>query len=352
MNLQSIIVTNGVGCVILVILMICSHMVRLRRQGSDKLFTLMIVLTASACIVEPLTFFIDGRDFMFSRILSILCNSYLYVMNVIVSYLWLVYVDLKMFQNNRRIRTHYVKYAIPGFIALLLVLLNLRYDFLFYIDDDNCYKRQPLGYAFIAVTVLYLIASLVVRRIYYRKSGRNRFFPIYMFIAPIFIGALAQSLSYGVSLAWCSVSLGLVGLYMSLQNELSYSDPLTKLYNRNYLGHIMGEIVRKRTGSGGVMIDLDYFKSINDNYGHTIGDQALVDAAQLIKSTVPTDALTVRYAGDEFIVVVYSDDERLVREMIDRLRSALIDFNATSRRQYKLSFSIGYAMYAPGMDPD
>ena len=100
------------------------------------------------------------------------------------------------------------------------------------------------------------------------------------------------------------------------------------------------------------MIDLDYFKSINDNFGHTVGDQALVDAAQLIKSTVPPSALTVRYAGDEFIVIVYSDDERLVREMIDRLRTALVDFNATSRRQYKLSFSIGYAMYTPGMDAD
>ncbi|MBP8593199.1 MAG: GGDEF domain-containing protein [Ruminococcus sp.] len=352
MNLQSIFMTNGVGCVILVILLICSHMVRLRRQGSDKLFTLMIMLTASACVIEPLTFYMDGRALPYGTLLVVLGNSYLYIMNAVVSYLWLVYVDLRMFQNNRRIRSHYVKYAVPALLAVIAVILNFRFQFLFCVDDYQRYHRLPLGYAYISITALYLVASLVVRRIYYNKCGRNRFFPIYMFIAPIVIGAAVQGIEYGVSLGWCSVSLGLVGLYMSIQNELSYSDPLTKLYNRNYLGHIMNEIVRKKNGSGGVMIDLDYFKSINDNFGHTIGDQALVDAAQLIKSTVPPSALTVRYAGDEFIVIVYSDDERLVREMIDRLRTALVDFNATSRRQYKLSFSIGYAMYTPGMDAD
>ena len=352
MNLQSIFVTNGIGCVILVILLICSSMVRLRRQGTDKLFTIMILLTASACIMEPLTFYIDGKPLPYATLLIVLGNSYLFLMNAVVSYLWLIYVDLRMYQNNRRIRSHYVKYSIPAVLAIIAIILNFRFQFLFYVDEQQCYHRKPLGYAFITVTAFYLAASIIVRGVYYKKCGRKRFFPIYMFVAPIVIGAAVQAAAYGVSLGWCSVSLGLVGIYMSLQNELSYNDPLTKILNRNYLNHLLVDLVRRKSSAGGVMIDLDYFKAINDNYGHTIGDQALVDAAQLIKSTVPPDAMTIRYAGDEFIVIVQSDDERLVCEMIDRLRTALIDFNATSRRQYKLSFSIGYSMYKPGMSPD
>lgn len=352
MKLQSIFVANGIGCVLLIILLICSYIVRLRRQGSDKLFTIMILLTASSCIIESLTFYIDGKIMPYGTLIVVLCNSYLYIMNAIVSYLWLVYVDLRMYQNNRRIRSHYVRYAIPSVFAIIAVILNFRFQFLFAVDDQQRYVRLPLGYAFVGVTVFYLIASIIVRAVYYRKWGRKRFFPIYMFIAPMAVGATVQALFYGVSLGWCSVALGLAGIYMSLQNEMAYNDPLTKLLNRNYLNQLLPDMEHRKSGSGGVMIDLDYFKSINDNYGHTVGDQALVDAAQLIKSTVPPDAVTVRYAGDEFIVIVSSEDERLISEMIDRLRKALMDFNATSRRQYKLSFSIGCSMYKPGMDTD
>ncbi len=164
---------------------------------------------------------------------------------------------------------------------------------------------------------------------------------MWMFLIPFAAGTLIQLIIYGVSLAWTSVALGLVGIHMSLQNELSYIDPLTKLYNRNYLDHIMSGFSHKGVSVGGLMIDLDYFKLINDNFGHSVGDDALADAAKIIKMAIPPKAVAVRFAGDEFIVIMKTKEQSEIDGMKECIEAAAEEFNELSKKPYTLSFSIG-----------
>ena len=353
MNIQSIIVTNGIGCTILTVLLISSHLVRQRKQILDRLFTVMIALAGSACIVETLTFVFDGMTFRFARPLLILLNTWLYAANIVISFIWWIYVDLRLFDSERRIRKIYTRLAIPTVICLVGLLVNLKAGIFFTIDADNVYHRQPAGYAYFALTLFHLFGSIVTKQVYYKRYGKTKFFPMFMFLVPIFLGMITQMFVYGVSLAWCAVSVGLVGMYMSLQNELSYIDPLTKLYNRNYLTHVLRLIGNGHKSAAGIMIDLDYFKSINDTFGHSTGDIALVDAAAVIRSSVPDDAITIRYAGDEFVVIMRTGGEKEIDDMIGMIRDSLKKFNESGKREYKLSFSIGYSIYDPDMgDPD
>ena len=186
------------------------------------------------------------------------------------------------------------------------------------------YKREPLGYAVYVLTVIYLLFTVYLRYRYKKRYGKIRFFPIWMFIIPLAIGTMVQACVYGVSLAWTSVALGLVGIHMGLQNEHSYIDPLTRLYNRNYLDYMLAVISGKSTCTAGLMIDLDYFKSINDKYGHSVGDEALIDAALIIQSSVPAKADAIRFAGDEFIVIMQNSSEAEINEVCDALRSGWI----------------------------
>ena len=139
---------------------------------------------------------------------------------------------------------------------------------------------------------------------------------------------------------------------MSLQNELSYIDPLTKLYNRNYLDQMLNDISRKKRSAGGIMIDLDYFKSINDRFGHTVGDEALIDAARIIRHSLPAKGLAIRFAGDEFIILMLTDKEQDLIQIEEKLRKALKEFNSTEQKPYQLSFSIGHSMYQPDVSTD
>jgi len=353
MNLQAIIITNCIGFILLVILLISSHLVRQRQQLSDNIFTAMIILTASACITEMLTFILDGNNsYAWIHPFKMLCSSWLYLVNILDSYLWCIYVDLRLYHDTQRTRRRGPFIGIPMMMAVIMVVLNWNYHFLFSINEQNIHHREIGGYIYYGLTTGYLIYSLIIRFQYNKKFGKDRFFPIYMFIMPIILGATAQFFIYGISTAWCCTAIGLVSIYMSLQNELSYIDPLTKLYNRNYLDHILNRISRKGIAAGGIMIDLDYFKTINDKYGHTVGDEALVEAARIIRHSIPEKALPVRFAGDEFIILIRNGEEKNLLQIEEVLRNGAENFNQTGQKQYQLSFSLGHSIYHPEMLTD
>ena len=94
------------------------------------------------------------------------------------------------------------------------------------------------------------------------------------------------------------------------------------------------------------MIDIDFFKSINDMYGHSVGDEALISAAEIINAAKPSKSLSVRFAGDEFIIIARVDSEFDLINMENSLRNQLDKFNSSDRTPYKLSFSIGTAIFS------
>ena len=108
---------------------------------------------------------------------------------------------------------------------------------------------------------------------------------------------------------------------------LAYSDPITGLYNfRKFRAHLDDEL--KRAARYGhplslILIDLDGFKSVNDQYGHPAGDRVLAAAAGVIKASVRASDLPARYGGEEFVVVCpeTSAEEALV--VAERIRSTL-----------------------------
>ncbi|MBQ7424788.1 MAG: GGDEF domain-containing protein, partial [Lachnospiraceae bacterium] len=130
---------------------------------------------------------------------------------------------------------------------------------------------------------------------------------------------------------------------MSLQNEFSYIDKLTGLYNRAYLDYQLDSSLKdKGSMIGGIMIDVDYFKKINDTYGHSVGDEALIDVARVITFGKPDKAIATRFAGDEFIILIKDTREKEVQHVLKNLHDEVDLFNRTENRQYKLSLSMGY----------
>jgi diguanylate cyclase (GGDEF)-like protein len=95
--------------------------------------------------------------------------------------------------------------------------------------------------------------------------------------------------------------------------------------------------------------DLDNLKKINDNYGHRIGDLALVDIAQVMKETFRDPDIIARIGGDEFVVLAIEGLEEANPEtLISRLNQNLSVRNQKKDRPYTLSLSMGVAYQDPG----
>lgn len=115
------------------------------------------------------------------------------------------------------------------------------------------------------------------------------------------------------------------------QNErlesLSVTDSLTGLYNRKKLDDILTEqfarFQRNHKPYAVLMLDLDHFKSINDNYGHVVGDRVLVSVAVILKQSIRSIDYAARYGGEEFVLVLVETALEAALDIAERIRFAV-----------------------------
>jgi len=138
--------------------------------------------------------------------------------------------------------------------------------------------------------------------------------------------ALASSTSISLLLAGLVASMLRTAQYLQSIKQLAESDELTSVYNRRkILALAEGEFIRsKRTNHpmAILMIDLNFFKSINDNYGHAAGDRALRVTSSALSETLRKNIDQIgRYGGDEFIIILAETVIDQVQPIITRLRN-------------------------------
>lgn len=109
--------------------------------------------------------------------------------------------------------------------------------------------------------------------------------------------------------------------------ESAITDSLTKLHNRRYLQDIfpgvMAQAQRENSCLTGIMLDVDFFKQINDRYGHLAGDQCLVHFARLLKETSRTNDFVFRIGGEEFLLLSLNDTQDGGKVLGEKIRSVL-----------------------------
>jgi diguanylate cyclase (GGDEF)-like protein len=132
----------------------------------------------------------------------------------------------------------------------------------------------------------------------------------------------------------------------NLENKLTYIgtiDFLTGLYNRSYFERVQQDILRDSKNRIGMIIcDIDGLKLINDTLGHSAGDMYLKQAANIIKECSPKDSIVARIGGDEFGILVFNADEKLLEGICLKINSRVNEFNLNNSGTY-LSISTGMA---------
>ena len=122
--------------------------------------------------------------------------------------------------------------------------------------------------------------------------------------------------------------------------QLLYIDSLTGIYNRRYYDeHFQGA----NDIQAMVVIDVDNFKHINDNYGHDVGDIVLQSIAQTVLSCVRKTDVIIRYGGDEFVIIFFSIPADIFEKKLERIRHSVDRMTIDARPELHMSVSIGGA---------
>jgi diguanylate cyclase (GGDEF)-like protein len=143
--------------------------------------------------------------------------------------------------------------------------------------------------------------------------------------------------------------------YMDLLKEQSIIDALTGLYNRRFLedtiNTITAQIKRRGTTLGILAIDVDYFKQVNDAYGHDAGDMVLVEVAKTIKASIRESDMAIRYGGEEFLALLMDVQPGYSVHVAEKIRKAVeskvIDIGTA---QLKKTVSIGVSEFPVDTD--
>ena len=142
---------------------------------------------------------------------------------------------------------------------------------------------------------------------------------------------------------------------MQMLNQMARNDQLTGMYNRKFLDEFVEvsipQAFRANVSYAVLMIDIDYFKMINDNYGHDVGDDAIRIVSNVIKSSIRSSDIAIRYGGEEFLVLLYNCDEENVLKIADNIRKNFSKEKISAKGEtFSKTLSIGCSLFPKDSD--
>ena len=345
-NMQSVYVTDLVGIAILVIIMITRGWSLPGRKLESRLMMALLAVSMFNCVADIYVFQCDGMPGRGYRAILMVGDTYLYLYNLIVGigiiYLILLHIDRKTKG------LHMILFWVLSVVEMVLLIVNLFEPIVFEIDENNVYHRGDYYILFVVLGFVLVFYGYTYYMIAKLRNPSLRYFPVMEFLAPVVVGNIVQMKIYGISLLPISFAVAFAAITIALQNECIYIDKLTGVYNRYELDKILKRRhYRRNEKLIAMMLDLNDFKSINDTYSHEEGDQALITFAKALVEAIGSEGLVIRFAGDEFIILIPVFKPVTIDDYKDRIHRKLDEYNETSGKPYKLSAAIGGRIFDP-----
>ncbi|MCR4717118.1 MAG: GGDEF domain-containing protein [Lachnospiraceae bacterium] len=330
-------------------------MTSVNKAASRRFFMILAIGIASALLVDSVCAAVDGSSFKGASLINGVANAFYFSICSIVACIWSKYAILHI--NIKFTRKIDAIMVLPAVIVSFISFYSLNSGWIFSIDDSNHYVRGPLFFIHIVVSFGYLLATfvyIVILKITkkYTCSVHAINFILLFYVLPI-VGAIFSTAFAGMPGLWPATAMSLTMVYIDMQDEAILTDGLTGLNNRKVLRNSFQYYVKNVSPDNLLviyMIDLNKFKQINDTYGHLVGDEALVNAANILKQFVSdTNLLLVRYGGDEFLMIGLLNNEKQAEIYKDKLLTSFDNWNRDNTDKiYRLNTSVGYQIYHEG----
>ncbi len=323
------------------------------RAPDARAFMGLIASTVAILAFDAAGWAIDGMPGRAGRAAVYAADCAYYLAHPLPTLLYIVYADFQVrgdpARSERIVRPLAAVFAALGLLAISAPLNGL----LFSVDGANRYVRGP-AFGIYAIALFGLTAFSILPAVVHRKNLRpGVFWTLLAYPVPVIVAAVLQNLRYGLVLIWPATTVFLVAAGSNIQRRRATTDHLTGAANRRSLDEELERLVaagRPARRFGGMLLDLDDFKSINDRLGHEAGDRALEDAAAILAQAVRREDIVARFGGDEFVLLLPGADEATLAEVAARVRRKAEAHNASSSRPYALAFSVGAGIYDPAAD--
>lgn len=289
-----------------------------------------------------------GTMFPVSEIIITLSNSLYFLFGTLNGYFLNEYIGIRT--NFYKDKKKQILRVIPVLLVGLMLVLNIFNHQIFYIDEYNLYHHGNCLVLFYLIIYMYFanIMGTLFLAIKKEEIDGNEIKRLILFVSVPVITIIIQSLNYGITLTGVGHTIALLMIFLDGEKSNSTIDELTGINNRRAFSIFANKLFSDSNNKMFLMLlDVNDFKKINDEYGHLMGDKALICIAAMLKKVVKkTDGnfFLARFGGDEFVIVgkVTSDDT--IEKLINNIHKEEELANKNANCPYEIILSIGYAI--------
>ena len=334
-------------------LMLLFFQERGRKSHSSAAYIRLIGILAilvGVSAVRDIVSLSDGNFIFLSKLTSYL----IYALDPFSFLFAIKYIDSFVTADDRSGRNLYINpimiYAIFNFILVALDAHLSKGWFL--ISYKTGVERGSLYMLRLFMQIMSCAIIFAFITVY--KSYIHKWYvaPIQALPAIVLTGEILQYFIPYINFAYASSVFAFMVLFIYVQRRDIHMDYLTGTVNRRGIDAALRKAMADSAENPfcAVMIDIDYFKLINDNFGHKVGDEVLEGIAAILLETFDKKDVVGRYGGDEFCIITHMTDELEIEKRIHQVKKLVEDFEWSNRGKMDLSVSAGIAVYSKEME--
>ena len=334
-------------------LMLLFFQERGRKSHSSAAYIRLIGILAilvGVSAVRDIVSLSDGNFIFLSKLTSYL----IYALDPFSFLFAIKYIDSFVTADGRSGRNLYINpfmiYAIFNFILVALDAHLSKGWFL--ISYKTGFERGSLYMLRLFMQIMSCAIIFAFITVY--KSYIHKWYvaPIQALPAIVLTGEILQYFIPYINFAYASSVFAFMVLFIYVQRRDIHMDYLTGTVNRRGIDAALRKAMADSAENPfcAVMIDIDYFKLINDNFGHKVGDEVLEGIAAILLETFDKKDVVGRYGGDEFCIITHMTDELEIEKRIHQVKKLVEDFEWSNRGKMNLSVSAGIAVYSKEME--
>lgn len=289
-------------------------------------------------------------------------TAYFIALHLMYLYLFLYFYSEVIIRPLQNKRLFFI--SIPSLIMILVNIINMKYNFLFYISDDLIYTRSDLYMLEYVIPYIYLCVPYIKafnivyksRRegVPYKKLNRD------VLIVPMVIGTSGTIGMFFTTIPLLSIALSLTitFTYMDLLEDFVTIDPISALPNRpefiTELKHrIEIENLKKRDDLYIIIVDILKLRLINDKYGYNEGDNIIRRVSNILRRQTSLSTkmhmFACRYNGDQYFLIVNTTNTEDIMNFCTSLQIKINQSNVINQTMYNVDVMYGFSKYQEGI---
>ena len=261
----------------------------------------------------------------------------------------LSYIDTYAIYGEKKKRQAFIWafriYAIFNFTVVLISEI-FKLNWFYYVTGMEYHR----GSLFVARGIFHVILCFAVMAyviIFKNDIVKTYRLPIMAFPFIVAVGGFMQVTLIQMNLEYAATVMACLVLLFYVQRRDVNLDYLTGVVNRRGIDLAMKRAIfeSKEKEFAAIMIDVDYFKTINDKFGHKAGDEVLECIADVLTESFEEDDVVGRFGGDEFCIITQINDEKELKRKIRNIKDSVASIDWSNKGEIDLSISTGVAVY-------